>query len=93
VSAPRSTLTLYRLCNCTTPVMIVLFQQRDGLTVLDRMRPNRRLIALHRRFKTPAEPDLSGPKKLGQVFSLRAHQGIPHPYSHSIVPGGFEVTS
>ena len=52
--------------------MIILFQQRDGLPVLDRMRPDRRLIALHRWFEAPTETNLSGSEKLGQVFGLQA---------------------
>jgi hypothetical protein len=53
--------------------MIVAFQQRDRLTVLDRMRADRRLTALHGRLKTPGEPNFLGPKKLGQIFRLRLH--------------------
>src|SRR5207249_9715285 len=48
--------------------------ERDGLTVLDRMRADRRLTALHRRLETPAEPNFPRPKKLGQIFRLRVHR-------------------
>ena len=53
--------------------MVAFFQKLDGLTVLDRMCAYRRLIALHQRLKTFAEPELSGAKEIGQFIAAGRH--------------------
>jgi hypothetical protein len=52
----------------------VLFQQRNGPTILNRMCPDRRATALHRWFETSAKLNLPSSKKIGQFLGLRVHR-------------------
>src|SRR5215467_4174775 len=51
--------------------MVLFFQKRDGLTILDRMGAYCWLIALHEGFEAFAEFNFSAAKEIGQLLAGR----------------------